>query len=167
MPQYSAIHTDVGLDLMAQAQAMGAQIALADIAVGDGGGQSVVPNAGQTGLVRERYRASIDRIYQPDPVGFPTKFAATMNVPAAVAGFVMREVGLYDAEGRLFVVANTPHVTKPHADDGSILDAVVRVEFIVSNAALVDLLIDPAVVMASQQWVARYLDDRLATLGLA
>lgn len=148
---FKCIHTTVGLALMAEAEATGTQIRLTHMAVGDGNGNPVTPTEGMTTLVRERYRATVNRVYQ-DPV-ISNKFSAEMIVPASEGGFTLREVGVFDSNGNLFVVGNLPDTYKPTGSDGAYSDTVIRVDFMVTNASIVELIIDPNVIVATHQWV--------------
>lgn len=148
---FKTIHTAAGLAAMAQAEALGTPINLTHIAVGDGNGNPVEPSEAQTILVREVYRSTVNRVFQ-DPAE-PTRFTAELVIPATEGGFVLREVGVFDADGTLFVVGNLPDTYKPNISDGAYADTVVRVEFMVTNASVVTLQIDPAVAVASQAWV--------------
>jgi phage-related tail fiber protein len=148
---FKTIHTNAGLSRLAAAEASGSPINLVAMAVGDGNGNAVTPLPTQTGLVREMYRHAPNRVYQ-DPVD-PKLFTAELIVPASVSGFTMREVACFDADGTMLVVGNLPDTYKPNVADGAYSDAVVRVQFYVSNASVVTLIIDPSVSVASQQWV--------------
>jgi len=151
---FATIHTTAGLLALVQSQALGMPINLTEMSVGDGLGVAVTPDPDQTGLVRERFRAVINRIYKPDPSGRPNAYAAELVIPAAEGGFTLREVGLFDANGTLFVVGSLPETYKPVANEGAFADTVVRVEFEVSNAAVITLVVDPNVSIATQTWVA-------------
>lgn len=148
---FKSIHTAVGLKLMTQTEATGSKIRLTHMAVGDGNGYPVTPNEGMTTLVRERYRATVNRVWQ-DPV-IPNKFSAEMIIPHSVGGFVLREIGVFDSNGNLFVVGNLPNTYKPTGADGSYSDTVIRVDFMVTNSSIVELIIDPNVIVATHQWV--------------
>lgn len=148
---FKTIHTTYGLQRMAQAEAEGIPINLTEMAVGDGNGNAVTPSEGQTNLVRELFRASINRVYQ-DPV-IVNKFTAELVIPASEGGFTLREVGVFDSDGSLFVVGNLPDTYKPNVSEGAFADTVVRVDFLVTNAEVVTLQIDPNVAVATQQWV--------------
>lgn len=88
---FKTIHTNYGLAELAQAEATGTPINLTHMAVGDGNGNPVTPSQSQTALVRERYRATINRVYQ-SPTD-PLRFTAELVVPASEGGFTLREVG--------------------------------------------------------------------------
>lgn len=151
MPTFKTIHTLHGLQSMAAAESSGVPINLTHIAVGDGNGNAVEPSDDQTQLVRERYRAAVNRVYQ-DPAN-PLRFTAELVIPATEGGFTLREVGVFDADGALFVVGNLPDTYKPTAADGAFSDTVVRVEFMTANADVVTLQVDPNVAVATQTWI--------------
>lgn len=151
MPEFKCIHTAVGLELMTRSEANGTQIRLTHMAVGDGNGNPVTPTNDMTTLVRERYRATVNRVWQ-DP-SISNKFSAEMIIPAIEGGFTLREVGVFDSNGNLFVIGNLPDTYKPTGDDGSYSDTVIRVDFMVTNANIVELTIDPNVTIATHQWV--------------
>lgn len=148
---FKTIHTKYGLTAMAQAEAAGVPINLTHMAVGDGNGNPIDPDWEQTILVRERYRSTINRVYQdPDD---STLFTAELVVPAAEGGYVLREIGVFDASGALFAVGNLPEVYKPLPEEGSFGDAVLRIQFAVTNASVLTVMVDPGVATASQAWV--------------
>jgi phage-related tail fiber protein len=151
MPAFKTIHTNYGLQRLDAAEATGVPINLTHMAVGDGNGNPVTPTEAQTELVRELFRATVNRVYQ-DAVN-PKKFSAELIIPAGVGGFTLREVGVFDAGGSLFVVGNLPETYKPEITDGSYSDTVVRVDFLVNNASAVTIMVDPNVVLVTQSWV--------------
>ena len=152
MAIFRTIHTLHGLQSMAQAEASGVPINLPHMAVGDGLGNDVLPSETQTQLARELFRAVVNRVFQ-DPAT-PTRYTAELVIPATVGGFTMREVGIFDASGSLFAVGNLPATYKPVISEGAYADTVVRLEFMVSNAGVVALQVDPNVAVATQAWIA-------------
>ena len=151
MPDFQSIHTAYGLQRMAAAEAAGEPINITEIAVGDGNGNPVEITEDLTGLVRERFRAAVNRVYR-DPER-DNKYTAELVIPATEGGFTLREIGLFDDQGGLFVVGNLPETYKPVADEGAFADTIVRFEFLVTNASVVTLQIDPNVAVASQSWI--------------
>jgi phage-related tail fiber protein len=149
---FKTIHTLNGLIALAAAESSGTPINITNMAVGDGNGNPVEPSEAQTALVREMYRHAPNRVYQ-DPTT-PNKYTAELIVPASVGGFSMREVGVFDSHGNLFVVGNLPETYKPVDTEGAFADTVVRVDFIVSNASAITLQVDPNVAVATQSWVS-------------
>lgn len=148
---FITIHTNYGLQELARAESTGAQINLTHMAVGDGNGNPVTPNPSQTQLVREMFRATINRVFQD--ASDPLRFTAELVIPASAGGFTLREVGVFDADGSLFAVGNLPATYKPVDTEGAYSDTVVRLDFLVSNASTITLQIDPNVVVVTQQWI--------------
>lgn len=152
---FKTIHTTYGLAKMAAAEVSGIPINLTEMAVGDGNGNPTDPSEGQTTLVRELYRGAINQVFQ-DP-GDPTQFTAQLLIPASEGGFVLREVGVFDADGGLFAVGNLPDTYKPTVSEGAVADTAVNVVFKVTNADVVSISLDPSVVTATQTWVMNYV----------
>lgn len=148
---FKTIHTLYGLGRMAAAEASGIPINLVEMAVGDGNGNPTTPGEGQSVLVREMYRATVNRVFQ-DP-GNPRMFTAELVIPASIGGFVIRECGIFDDAGGLFAVANIPDAYKPVDSEGAYADTVLRLQFMVSNADVVTLLVDPNVAVATHTWI--------------
>lgn len=153
--QYKTIYTAIGLALVSQAVSQQRTIELTHFAVGDGGGNSIVPIESMTQLVRERYRATINRIYQ-DPEN-ENKYTAEMIIPVTVEGFVVREIALFDRNGNMVLVGNTPEVHKPTLAEGVTQDSVYRIPFVISNPEVLELNFDPNVIIATHQWILNTL----------
>jgi len=151
MPDFQSIHTAYGLQRMAAAEAAGEPINITEMAVGDGNGNPVEISDDQTGLARERFRAAVNRVYR-DPER-DNQYTAELVIPAAEGGFTLREIGLFDDQGGLFIVGNLPETYKPVASEGAFADTIVRFEFLVTNATVVTLQIDPNVAVATQSWI--------------
>lgn len=152
MNQYATIHTAYGLNRNAQAVATGTPIVLTEMALGDGNGNPVVLNGAETQLAREVYRAPVNRVFR-DPDDAPGIYTAELAVPATVGGWVMREVGVFDDTGGLYLYGNLPNSYKPLEVDGAYSDGFVRVKFGLANASIITLQINPNVALASQAWV--------------
>jgi phage-related tail fiber protein len=151
---FQTILTNVGLREMAQADVTGSSINIVAVSVGDGGGNPTTPSQSQTQLVREVFRTAPNRVYQ-DPNN-AMQFIIEMLIPAAQGGFTIQEIGAWDANGNLFAVANTPAVYKPVGDgsEGSYGDTTIRMQFLVTNASVVTLQVDPNVAIATQSWIS-------------
>ncbi len=163
---YFTILTNIGQAKIANAIALGQQIQVTEMALGDGNGNPTAPNQVQTSLVRQVYRAQLNQL-SVDPSN-PNYVVAELIVPSDVGGWTVREVGLYDASGDLIALGNFPDTYKPQLSEGASRDLVVRIIIEVSNASVVQLKIDPTVVLASRQWVdATFLRRAKVAGGLA
>lgn len=153
---YFAILTAAGQAKLANAIALGVPLKITHMAVGDGNGQPVTPNAAQTALVRERRRAPINTLFQ-DPTN-QSQLVAEQIIPENVGDWWIREAGIFSEDGTLIAIANTPDTYKPLLSSGAGRTQVIRIVLIVSDTSAVELKIDPAVVLATR----KYIDDLLA-----
>jgi len=148
---YSAILTNAGQAKLANALALGVPLKITHMAVGDGNGQPVTPNAAQTALVREQRRAPINTLFQ-DPTN-QSQLVAEQIIPEDVGDWWIREAGIFSEDGTLIAIANTPDTYKPLLSSGAGRTQVIRIVLIVSDTSAVELKIDPAVVLATRQYV--------------
>lgn len=158
---YFAIPTEAGQAKIANAIALGVPLKITHMAVGDGNGQPVTPNAAQTTLVRERRRAPINTLFQ-DPLN-QSQIVAEQIIPENVGDWWIRELGIFSEDGTLVAVANCPDTYKPLLTSGAGRTQVIRMVLIVSDTSAVELKIDPAVVLATR----KYVDDVLAAHKLS
>ncbi|ENL5374197.1 phage tail protein [Salmonella enterica] len=155
--KFKTVITTAGAAKLAAATVPGGKkINLNVMAVGDGGGKLPVPDAGQTQLVNEVWRHTLNKISQDNR--YSNYIVAELVIPPEVGGFWMRELGLYDDEGTLVAVANMAESYKPELAEGSGRAQACRMVIIVSSVESVALSIDSTMVMATQD----YVDDRLA-----
>ncbi len=157
MSKYFALLTNIGAAKLANATALGAQLNITHMAVGDGGGALPTPTASQTKLINEKRRAAINTL-NVDPNN-TNQIIAEQVIPETEGGFWIREIGLFDAEGNLIAIANCAETYKPQLQEGSGRIQTVRMILIVSSTDAVTLKIDPAVVLATRG----YVDDAIAT----
>ncbi|AJC66904.1 phage tail protein [Dickeya zeae] len=149
--KYYAILTNTGAALLANATALGRQLPITQMALGDGGGTLPTPDPAQTKLVNERRRAPLNSL-NVDPAN-PGQIIAEQVIPEDEGGWWIREIGLYDANGNLIAVANCPETYKPKLQEGSGRVQTVRMILIVSSTDAVTLKIDPSVVLATRSYV--------------
>ncbi|MNV13478.1 hypothetical protein D3C71_1041170 [compost metagenome] len=131
--------------------ALGGTLKLTHLAVGDGGGNTPTPNHEQTQLVGEWRRAPLNQLYVH--ADNPNYLVAEQVIPEAEGGKWIREWGLYDEDGDLVAVANCPPTYKPLLAEGSGRTQVVRMVIMVASTAAFTLKIDPAVVLATREYV--------------
>ncbi|MDB0511063.1 phage tail protein [Ralstonia solanacearum] len=157
MPQtFFIVPTAAGDAKDANAKALGQARKYTHIAVGDGGGALPTPDRARTALVNERYRAQINAIWQDQTN--PGQFVAELVIPESVGGWWIRELGLIDADGTLAYYGNCPETYKPQMAEGSGRTQSIRMVVLSGTGAAVELKIDPAIVLATRQ----YVDDKVA-----
>jgi len=160
--QFFAILTAVGEAKQANATALGTPWTFKDMAVGDANGTDPIPNRTQTKLINEWRRAPVNQV-RTDPAN-PNIIITEQVIPPDVGGRWIREIGLFDADGDLVAVANCAPSFKPLLAQGTGKTQVIRMNFIVANTAQIVLKIDPAVVLATREYVDSAVIEALAKL---
>ncbi|MBS0055527.1 phage tail protein [Yersinia sp. Marseille-Q3913] len=156
--KFFAILTNLGAAKLANATALGTQLQITHMAVGDGGGVLPLPNAAQTQLIGEKRRAALNSL-SVDAAN-SSQIIAEQVIPETDGGWWIREIGLFDKDGVLIAIANCPETYKPQLQEGSGRTQTVRMVLIVSSTEAVTLKIDPSVVLATRQYVDKKVDDK-------
>ncbi|MDW3576338.1 phage tail protein, partial [Enterobacter asburiae] len=156
--KYKTVITKAGAEKLAAATVPnGKKVNFTAMAVGDGGGTLPVPDAGQTKLVNEVWRHALNKISQDNKKR--NYVIAELLIPPEAGGFWMREMGLYDDTGTLIAVGNMAESYKPLLEEGSGRAQTVRMVIMVSDIASVELSIDTATIMATQEYVDEKLEE--------
>jgi phage-related tail fiber protein len=137
---------------VAESIAEGTTLNITEMAVGDA---EYTPSKGQTSLINEQWRDSLNSL-EIDPEN-PSYVIAEAVIPTEDGGWDINEVGIFDSEGDLFAICKHPKTYKPTLPEGSAMDLTMRIIMQISSEAEVSLLIDPSVVLATR----KYVDDSL------
>lgn len=148
---YFSIWTAIGLAKRAAAELGGPLVTITQMAFGDGNGAEIVPDPDMIALVHEVGRVDMEVMYAD--AENPNWIWAEAVVPMEVGPWWIREVGLFDADGDLVAVCNYPPTYKPILSGGAGKDLYLRICLAVDNTAVIELAIDPSVVMASREYV--------------
>jgi len=171
--EYFTVLTNLGATKIAAASAANSTIALTQIAVGDGSGTVPVPDISQTALVNEVFRTDLSELTQ-DEIN-TNHFIARSVIPEDEGNFWIREIGVFDADGDLIAVGNYPETYKSILAEGAAKSVDLNVVFEVANADVVNLTIDPTIVMASQDFVNKkvagkadetYVDEKFNSISV-
>lgn len=160
--EFYTILTNAGLAYEAQCKANQVPIKLTHMAVGDGNGAVYNPGPDATALRRETHRQAINALLQDEEN--PTWLNAEAFLPPEVGGWTIREVGIFTDTGILYSIGKYPESVKPVLDAGSSKQFYVTAIFQTSNAAIVNLVVDNTVVMASRAFVLDHVKAELAKL---
>ena len=164
MTTFYTLLTTVGAAKLANATALGQPFVMSQMGVGDANGSTPTPNPSQTKLINELRRAPLNTL-DIDPQN-TSAILAEQVIPETVGGWWIRELGLYDADGDLVAVGNCPPTYKPLLTEGSGRTQVIRMLIVVSNTAAVTLKVDPAIVLATRDYVENELKKHSKT-GIA
>lgn len=156
MAQYYSLLTAIGAAQIANAISLGGTVTVTQFAVGTGNGAEYDPTEDQTALRSEVYRGNVNSI---DIVtGTPNVIEFHCVIPVTEGGWTLREVGLFDAEGNLLVIAKYPSSYKPVQSEGTAGDFSLKIQVGVVNTDVVELKIDPAVILATKKNVDDAID---------
>ncbi|MFJ5250101.1 phage tail protein [Serratia liquefaciens] len=165
--KFLTLITAAGAERIANAAATGQPLAIAEMAVGDGGGLLSMPNAGSASLIKEQYRGALNKLVIADSDA--SVIEAEMIMPPQIGGFWLRELALYAEDGECIAVGNMPETYKPLVAEGSGRFQIIRMQLKVSSTAAVELIADPSVVLATvedvntlEEKVKDYTDDQLS-----
>ena len=109
--KFFAILTHLGAAKLANATALGTQLQITQMAVGDGGGVLPLPNAAQTQLIGEKRRAALNSL--SIDAANSSQIIAEQVIPETDGGWWIREIGLLDKDGDLVAIANCAETYKP------------------------------------------------------
>lgn len=154
--KYFAILTNYGAAQLANAVALGTQMNISAMAVGDGGGTLPAPDPAQTKLVRETRRAAVNQVSIDEKN--PNFIIAEQVIPENEGGWWIREIGLFDDTGGLIAVGNAPETYKPNLQEGSGRTQVIQMVLMVSSTQAITLKVDPSVVLATREYVTKSID---------
>ena len=159
--KFYTLITQQGAILLANATALGNPLKLSKMAVGDANGKATTPNASQTKLIHEVYKAPINTLTTDEKN--PNQIIAELVIPENQGGWFINEIGLYDENDTLVAVGNCPATYKPQLSEGSGRTQIIRMIIVVDNINAVALKIDPSVVLATRQYVDDLITSKMTT----
>lgn len=151
--KFLTLITATGAEYLARAAITGVPLAIAEMAVGDGGGQLLAPSAMSPQLIDEKYRGTLNRVVIADSDA--SIIEAEMIMPPQIGGFWLRELALYAEDGACLAVGNMPETYKPLLAEGSGRFQVIRMQLKVSCTADVELTANPSVILATAEEVTK------------
>ena len=158
---YGTILTRAGNAGITNAMLTGEQVKWAKICVGDGNGYDYIPDSNQTSLRNQLWSGPITEMTLAE--GNENQIIIHGVIPSDVGGFWIREIGILDEDDNLVAVGNTPAQEKATGANKVIMDMDLYIHVLVSNAEVVNVIVDPTVTIASQADL-RNLEERVQQL---
>lgn len=148
MPQSSfALMTALGRAKEAAALANATTIDITHIAIGNG---VTVPSGGETQLYNEVDRKTVSA--RGVVGGSANTMFADIFLAADDGPYVISEAGLIDSDGDLIAIARyDPPINKPIPSSGQTIEGVIRLQVAFSNASVVNIVVDSAMLVALQR----------------
>lgn len=145
---YATIITKLGKAAISKAIADKVQISLTKMGVGQS--KDVISDEWET-LPEEAQKFSISdiRVKEDD-----ANIVIVQGIlEASVGGFVIRQVGIYGADDKLFAVANVPETIKPLLSEGAAKDLTINFYIALSDTGVINLTVEESSKFASHQYV--------------
>ena len=153
---YATIITKLGKAAISKAIADKVQISLTKMGVGQS--KDVISDEWET-LPEEAQKFSISdiRVKEDD-----TNIVIVQGIlEASVGGFVIRQVGIYGADDKLFAVANVPETIKPRLSEGAAKDLTINFYIALSDTGVINLTVEESSKFASRRYVDTKFDAAL------
>lgn len=158
--QFYTIVTKIGKAKIANANALGTKLNLSMFAIGDSSGTYYNPTEDTNSLKNEVWRGNISSITIDEEN--PNWIVIQVVIPSDIGGFMIREAGVFDADGNLIAIGKYPETYKPVVSEGSAKDLYVKMILEVSNTSSVTLKVDPTVILATKKDI-EILDNNFNT----
>jgi phage-related tail fiber protein len=145
---YGTICTDIGNAAIANSVLTGTKVNFTQVAVGDANGTPYTPSSNMTELRHQVWSGAIASVEQDTEQS--NRLILRAVIPSSVGGWVMREIGVLDGQGRLIAIGNTPEIPKEVVTTGAVMEMEIAIYISVVDTRGVNIVIDPTVVIASK-----------------
>ena len=152
--QYYTIATEIGTAAASNAFLTGTKVNITTFVVGDGGGIEYAPTPDMTELRSEVWRGVVSHA-EIDPDS-PNVINYTALLPSTVGGFVMREMGIMDDQGRLIGIGNMASTPKIRFDQGISDEIELTFSLTISSPEAMEWKVDPTVILATKADIAAH-----------
>lgn len=147
--KYKTLVTDIGKEKITNAVLSGEKVKITEAAVGDGGGTYYVPTADMTALKREMWRGEIaTATVNPQSRNM---IDIKIFLDGTVGGFTIREIGIFDEDGDMIAICNTPDTEKAVLVDGIAATLTVLMHVVFTDVDVLEFHVDPSVDTVSSE----------------
>lgn len=152
--QYYTIATEIGTAAASNAFLTGTKVNITTFVVGDGGGIEYAPTPDMTELRSEVWRGVVS--HAEIDTDSPNVINYTALLPSTVGGFVMREMGIMDDQGRLIGIGNMASTPKIRFDQGISDEIELTFSLTISSPEAMEWKVDPTVILATKADIAAH-----------
>lgn len=162
--EYYSLLTKAGQAKIANASLLNTKLEITTIKLGDGNGAEYNPTEEQTDLKRVVYTGKVSAV-RKDPE-LDNVIIIESVIPQNAGNFMIREIGYYDAEGDLVLVAKYKSQFKPQvSSNGAAVDMKVNTVIAVSNAENVELKIDNTLIFVTTKDLEKLKKEIMDKVG--
>lgn len=135
------IITNIGKIKIAKAAETGIAVAVRYFAVGDGNGETYIPDGTEATLRDEKWRSGINSSHV-NPLKLDELILDTV-IPANIGGFYIREYATFDVDGDMISIGTCLEIYKPSMDDhGPLISIECLMSHTLQNMASLELTVD-------------------------
>ncbi len=146
---YGTIITAAGAALIADCILQGTKLPITQAAAGDGNGAYYQPTVDQVALKHEVWRGPITRVEQS--ALSPQMLDVKIVMGDDVGGFTVREMALFDDQGTMIAICNTPDTEKVIISGGVSGKLTMLMHIVVADTSVLTFSITPALDMLSME----------------
>ena len=146
---YGTVITTAGAALIAKCILNGGKVNIKTAAAGDGGGEYYEPTVAQTALRGKKWEGDVASAAVSTTNA--NMIDVKITIDDSVGGFTIREMGLFDDDGTLIAICNTPDTDKVSTDGGVSGKLTMVMHIIVADASVVEFTINPSLDTVSQE----------------
>lgn len=156
MSEYYVIVTKKGKEKEMQCLAGECGFDIEEMAVGDGNGANYEPEETQIALKNELWRGKVSICENEEGEDNTGTRYAVCHIPANAGDFTIREVGAFDKEGNLIMIAKAAPTTLRSTETGDVRQISYRIDLSVLNELVLPFIIDPSINTASVAYVEKH-----------
>lgn len=138
---YGTVITTAGAALIAKCILNGGKVNIKTAAAGDGGGEYYEPTVAQTALRGKKWEGDVASAAVS--ITNANMIDVKITIDDSVGGFTIREMGLFDDDGTLIAICNTPDTEKVSTDGGVSGKLTMIMHIVVADASVVSFTITP------------------------
>lgn len=138
---YGTVITTAGAALIAKCILNGGKVNIKTAAAGDGGGEYYEPTVAQTALRGKKWEGDVASAAVSTTNA--NMIDVKITIDDSVGGFTIREMGLFDDDGTLIAICNTPDTEKVSTDGGVSGKLTMIMHIVVADASVVSFTITP------------------------
>ena len=136
---YGTVITTAGAALIAKCILNGGKVNIKTAAAGDGGGEYYEPTVAQTALRGKKWEGDVASAAVSTTNA--NMIDVKITIDDSVGGFTIREMGLFDDDGTLIAICNTPDTEKVSTDGGVSGKLTMIMHIVVADASVVSFTI--------------------------
>lgn len=155
--KYGTRITTAGASLITDCILAGTKLKIVEAAAGDGGGSYYVPTTEQTELVRELWRGPIVSAEQNATT--PNMMDVKIIIDDSVGNFICREMGLFDEDGNLIAICNTPDTEKVAISTGVDGRLTMLMHIVVVDSSVLEFTVTASLDTVSPEDLERAISE--------